>query len=171
MTDNNGSENGRDNLGRFQPGNTGKPSGASKNKMRDKIKTFLNDNWEEFPLWFEELKPKEKIETMLSLLPYGVSRLQSISITNEEGNQIEPKGIIDYTRLKPEALNQILGATNNSMIGTLKICHRKNGMILIDRDLSDIDQDERLVTEDQFEKLRMLMPQIHWIFSTGDKLE
>lgn len=110
-TDNNGSENGRDKLGRFAPGNSGKPKGSSKNKLRDNIKSFLEDSWEGLPVWFEELKPKEKIDVMISLLPYSVSRLQSVSMTDPEGNELEPKAMIDYTQLRPETLKEILDAT------------------------------------------------------------
>jgi hypothetical protein len=112
-TDNNGSDNGwHDSSGRFTKNNPGKPKGSTKNKLRDKIKTFINDNWESLPGWFEKLKPKEKIEVMLSLMPYAVSRLQSVSMTDTEGNDV-PGATIDFTLLDlPEdVLKKVLAAT------------------------------------------------------------
>lgn len=110
--ENNGSENGKDKLGRFIPGNPGKPKGSSKNKLRDEIRTFLNDNWSNFPEWFSKLKPKEKIDTMLDLMPYAVSRLQSVAMTDSEGNALPEKNtFVDYTKLSPSALKEILSNT------------------------------------------------------------
>lgn len=111
-TENNGHENGRDGKGKFLPGNPGKPKGSSKNKLRDEIKTFLNDNWVNFPTWFSKLKDKEKIQTVLDLLPYAVPRLQSVSMTDSEGNDLPQKATIDYTRLSEQTLKEILAATN-----------------------------------------------------------
>lgn len=111
MTENNGHDNGRDTSGKFLPGNPGKPKGTSKNQLRDKIKTFLNDSWESFPAWFDKLKEKDKIDTMLALLPYGVPRLQSIAVTDSQGNDFNPGATIDYTRLRPETLREVLAAT------------------------------------------------------------
>lgn len=120
-TENNGPDNGaRDHKGRFGPGNPGKPEGSTKNKLRDEIKSFLNDNWKDFPTWFAALKPKEKIQTMLDLLPYAVSRLQTVSVDMEDGspppitgmvieNFIPPQ--IDYTKLSEQALKEVLAAT------------------------------------------------------------
>jgi hypothetical protein len=107
MTDN----NGRDNGGRFMPGNPGKPKGSSKNKLRDEIKSFLKDNWKDFPEYFKALKPKEKIECMLDLMPYAVPRLQAIAMTDTDGNDLENRAQIDYTKLDQETLSKILAVT------------------------------------------------------------
>ena len=104
-------ENNRLDNGQFAKGNPGKPKGSSKNRLRDEIRNFLNDNWANFPEWFSELKPKEKIETMLDLMPYAVSRLQSISQTDDQGNSLEPKATIDYSRLSEATLKEILQNT------------------------------------------------------------
>ncbi len=85
IADNNRTDNGKKDT-RFKPGNPGKPKGSSKNKMRDQIRKFINDHWDNMPTWFEELKPKEKFDVILSLMPYSVSRLQSISMTDSDGN-------------------------------------------------------------------------------------
>jgi hypothetical protein len=105
MTDNNRLHNGQ-----FAKGNPGKPKGSSKNKLRDEIRTFLNDNWSNFPEWFSKLKPMEKINTMLDLMPYAVSRLQSVNLTDQEGNDL-PKATIDYSKLPEDVLRQVLNAT------------------------------------------------------------
>lgn len=107
MTEN----NGRDNGGRFLPGNSGKPKGSSKNKLRDEIKTFLGDQWPSFPVWFEALKPRDKIEVMLDLMPYAVPRLQAIAMTDSEGNEIPKEPSIDYTKLSESTLREIIAAT------------------------------------------------------------
>lgn len=110
--DNNTTDNGiKDSKGRFLPGNPGKPKGSSKNKLRDEIRTFLNANWANFPEWFSKLKPKEKIDTMLDLMPYAVSRLQSVAMTDAEGNELKPKAFIDYTKLSANTLKEILANT------------------------------------------------------------
>lgn len=109
--DNNSKHNGKDKLGRFLPGNPGKPKGSSKNKLRDKIRLFINDNWDEMPQWFSELKPREKFEVLIAFMPYSVSRLQSIAVTDSDGNDIQQKTVIDYTKLKPETIREILKHT------------------------------------------------------------
>ncbi len=90
------SDNNRLHNGQFAKGNVGKQKGSSKNKLRDEIRTFLNNNWSNFPEWFSKLKPKEKIDTMLDLMPYAVSRLQSIAMTDSDGNDL-PKN--EYSNL------------------------------------------------------------------------
>ena len=105
MTENNGTNNGwHDAAGRFAKNNPGKRPGSSKNKLRDKIRTFINENWEHLPAWFEKLKPKEKIEVLLSLMPYAVSRLQSISLSETE---VQPSGEIDFSRLSDDDLRTL----------------------------------------------------------------
>lgn len=112
-TENNGAKNGKDKRGRFLPGNPGKPKGSSKNKLRDQIRKFINDNWESLPDWFEKLKPKEKIDTILALLPYSVSRLQSISMTDSDGND-KPgqRTVTDFSKLSETTLKEILKNTH-----------------------------------------------------------
>jgi hypothetical protein len=105
MTDNNRLHNGQ-----FAKGNPGKPKGATKNKLRDKIRTFLNDNFENLPAWFEELKPRDKMKVYIDLLPYCVSRLQSVSLTDVEGNELN-QAVIDYAKLDEETLKKILTVT------------------------------------------------------------
>lgn len=104
-------ENNRLNNGQFAPGNPGKPKGSSKNKLRDEIKGFIGEKWNDFPEWFDALKPREKIETLLALLPYAVSRLQSVSMTDQEGQDLPERAVIDYTKLSQATLTEILNAT------------------------------------------------------------
>jgi len=103
----------RDEKGRFGRGNPGKQIGSSKNKMRDSIRSFIATEWESFPLWFSFLTPKEKIETMLALMPYSVSRLQSVSVTDSQGEDIEQPLQIQWNRLKPETLKDVLNNTSH----------------------------------------------------------
>lgn len=117
-SENNGQDNGRDEKGKFLPGNPGKPKGSSKNLLRDSIKTFLNDNWVNFPTWFAKLKEKEKIQTVLDLLPYAVPRLQSVALTDSEGNDLPERATIDWTRLSESALKEVLSLTKITTDGT-----------------------------------------------------
>ncbi|MGE0588922.1 MAG: hypothetical protein AB7O48_10150 [Cyclobacteriaceae bacterium] len=102
----------RDNKGRFTEGNPGKPKGSSKNKFRDRIRDFIDSNWNELPKWFSKLKEKEKIDVILALTPYAVSKLQSISMTDSEGEDLKAeKTVIDYNKLSPNALREVLANT------------------------------------------------------------
>lgn len=83
LTDNNRSDNGddhRDKSGRFTTGNPGKPAGSSKNKLRDDLKKFVSDNVGNLDTWMKDLKPKEKIEIIISLMPYLVPRLKHVEM-------------------------------------------------------------------------------------------
>ena len=104
-------ENNRLHNGQFAPGNPGKPAGSSKNKLRDEIRAFINENWKDFPSWFATLKPYEKIDVTISLLPYAVSRLQSVAMTDSEGDD-QKKASIDYSKLSESTLKEILQNTN-----------------------------------------------------------
>lgn len=106
MTDINRKKNGH-----FSLGNPGRQVGSKNHKLRDDIRTFMQDSWQEFPEWFNELKPKDKIETMLSLMPYVVSRLQSVSMTDTDGAPIE-RATIDFSKLSQSTLTEILAHTH-----------------------------------------------------------
>jgi hypothetical protein len=114
QSENNGTHNGKDDRGRFVPGNPGKPPGSSKNKLRDKIRLFIDNHWEQLPQWFESLKPKEKLDVMASLLPYAIPRLQSINTTDGDGQDLAPPStaFIDYKKLSPETIKEILMHTH-----------------------------------------------------------
>lgn len=110
MNENNGADNGKsyhNDNGKFAVGNPGKPKGSSKNKLRDEIKNFLDDQWQHFPTWFSKLKEKEKIQAMLDLLPYGLSRLQSISMTDSDGNDLPNQGM-DLSRWAEQDLRLLI---------------------------------------------------------------
>ncbi len=104
-TENNGSFSGRDSKGKFMPGNSGKPVGA-KNKLREKVKTFVETNINDLQKWFDGLDPEKKIKVINDLLPFCVSRLQSISETDDEGNPVEPT--TDFTKWSDEDLRTLL---------------------------------------------------------------
>lgn len=111
--ENNRPTNGRDRSGRFAPGNPGKPFGAAsnKNKMRERIQSFIGEQWEHFPKWFSKLTEKEKIAAITDLLPYCVSRLQAVAMTDGDGNDLPQGPCVDYTKLSDDALREILAAT------------------------------------------------------------
>jgi len=100
----------RDEKGRFTSSNPGKPIGSKKNLIRDSIRAFINSKIDDLPEWFETLKPKEKIDALLSLMPYAVSRLSSIDLQESE-NENQTKAAIDYSNLSEGTLKEILQNT------------------------------------------------------------
>lgn len=107
----NGTPSWHDSAGKFAKGNPGRIKGARRNVLRDEITAILKSNLAEFPGWFAELKPKEKIDVTIDLMPYGLARLQSISMTDSEGNDLQPTASFDYTKLSPSALREVLSLT------------------------------------------------------------
>ena len=100
----------RDNKGRWSIGNSGRQAG-SKNKMREKIKAFLELNFDELQISFDQLEPKEKIFFYISMLQFGLPKLTST--TDAEGNDLhDQKAVIDYSKLSESTLKEILQNTN-----------------------------------------------------------
>lgn len=111
MTENNGlSADHRDALGRFTNGNPGRAVG-SKNKLREKVKTFVNTNIDNLQAWFDGLDPEKKIKVLNDLLPFCISKLQSVSASDDEGNPVQSNASIDYTKLSASALREVLSLT------------------------------------------------------------
>lgn len=111
MAENNGlSAEHRDALGRFTNGNPGRAQG-SKNKLREKVKTFVNTNIDGLQAWFDGLDPEKKIKVLNDLLPFCISKLQSVSASDDEGNPVEPSASIDWTLLSENALKEVLSLT------------------------------------------------------------
>ncbi len=102
---------GRDSLGRFAPGSGGRPHG-SKNKMRERVKSFVETNLENLQTYFDQLEPRDKVKVLTDLLPFVISKLQSVSMTDAEGNNLEPKATIRYDRLSEATLKEILEHTS-----------------------------------------------------------
>jgi hypothetical protein len=76
----------RDDKGKFKPGNrAGSGRGPNKvsGKVRDSIVKFLEDNVDAIQESFDELKPKEKLEFVSSILSYAVPKLSSTQIDAE----------------------------------------------------------------------------------------
>ena len=96
--------------GRFLPGNPGRPKGST-NKFRDKVKQFLEANWPKLQEDFDNMEPTARVKLMADLLPYVVSRLQSTSITDDEGNTVHPQ--IDLNKLSDSALHELLNSIND----------------------------------------------------------
>jgi|688.fasta_scaffold1162818_1 hypothetical protein len=106
----NGTLSVRDSLGRYGKGNPGKPHGA-KNKMRERVKSFVETNLENLQTYFDQLEPRDKVKVLTDLLPFVISKLQSVSMTDAEGNNLEPKAHIQYEKLSPELLKELLANT------------------------------------------------------------
>jgi hypothetical protein len=115
----------RDNYGRFKNGNPGKPHGATRNKLRDQIKNFVNEQWDFLPEWFSALTPKEKVNALTELLPYCIARLQSISIT-ETPDPSQPPREMDMSKLSDDELRTLI-ALQNKLFGNDKNSHANPG--------------------------------------------
>jgi hypothetical protein len=90
---NNGeSKEGRNPDGTFQKGFGGRKPG-SKNKMREKVSAFIDNNWDSMQEWMDGLEPEKKIKLIIELLPYRMAKLQSIAMTDSEGNDLPNRGI------------------------------------------------------------------------------
>lgn len=112
LTVSNGINTGRDDRGRFAQGNTGKPPGA-KNHLREKVKTFVESNIAEMQTHYDRLDAKDKIKVLTDLLPFVISKLQSVHQSDAEGNDIKRVTRIDLTKLSDSALHEVLNATQN----------------------------------------------------------
>lgn len=108
---NNGkSTEGRDALGRYGKGNSGRKPG-SQNKMREKVKSFVDTNIDGLQLWFDGLEPEKKIKVLNDLLPFCISKLQSLSPADSDGNDLPQGPVIDWTRLSERSLKEVLSLT------------------------------------------------------------
>lgn len=72
---------------KYKTGQSGNPNGrpkGSKNKtggeLRERIISFLSDEFENVQTSFSELQPREKVKLYCDLLQYGLPKLQAISL-------------------------------------------------------------------------------------------
>lgn len=106
--------NWRDHSGRFMRGNPGKVKGSVTNQLREKIRSFLSDKWEELPDWLSQLEPREKIRAIIDLLPYAVPRIQAVDLSKSEITNTDNEGPkLDYSKLSESALKEVLEHTTN----------------------------------------------------------
>ena len=85
----------------------GVPNKVTK-QLRELIKGFLNDNFEQVKQDFAKLEPKDRIRNYIDLLQYTLPKYQSINLDIEGGLEIYPKEIkIQYVPLsKPIATSE-----------------------------------------------------------------
>ena len=100
----------RSEAGRFLPGSGGRPHGA-KNKARMELQKFVQRNLQDLQGEYDSLEPKDKLRFLQSVLGFVIPRLQSE--TDSEGNDIEQPLQIQWNRLKPETLKDVLNNTSN----------------------------------------------------------
>lgn len=82
--------NGRDEVGRFTNGNTGKPKGAvnkSTKDIKDFIVTFLNDKAFEIPMIWDSFEDKDKATLYLHLCRMVIPKAG----TEQKEEQKEPR--------------------------------------------------------------------------------
>jgi len=85
----------------------GRPKGSENRitkEVKDKINKLLADNFMNFQKDLEVLEPKDRLQVLLSLLPYVVPKLQSSSVKNE--NTEFQKVIIEG--ISTDELNEML---------------------------------------------------------------
>jgi hypothetical protein len=84
MAEDNGED--RDQSGKFKPGNKAS-SGRGGNKVSTKVKesivNFLENNVDAIQDSFDELKPKEKLEFISSILQYAAPKLSATQVEGE----------------------------------------------------------------------------------------
>ena len=92
----------RDENGRFVAGHPGQKSSGAKSELRKKVLSFVEEQWENLPLWFDSLKAKDKLLFMVELLPYLMPRLKQVDATimSEPVKRIFPFG--GYTNSRGE---------------------------------------------------------------------
>lgn len=76
----------RDDKGKFKPGNkasSGRGPNKVSSKVRESIVAFMEANVDAIQESFDELKPKEKLEFISSILSYAVPKLSSTQIEGE----------------------------------------------------------------------------------------
>ena len=102
----------RNERGHYLPGSGGRPHGA-KNKARAELQKFVQRNLQDLQGEYDSLEPKDKLRFLHGVLSFVVQKLQST--TDSEGNDIDSQPSIDYSRLSPELLKELL---NNTTINT-----------------------------------------------------
>ncbi len=78
--------NDRNDKGRFQPGNkAAKARGPNhvSSKVKESIVNFLENNVDAIQESFDELKPKDKLEFISSILQYAAPKLSSAQIEQD----------------------------------------------------------------------------------------
>ena len=87
----------RNEKGQFQKGNLGRPRGATSKEtkeLRQRFKLLLDDNLDTLQSDLDQLKPKDRIDAILSLARYVVPTLKATEMTVEDKNQFRPIEII-----------------------------------------------------------------------------
>ena len=87
-------EYGRDGAGKFVKGNKiAEKRGQNKVSLmvKESIVGFLEKNVDKIQESFDELKPKEKLEFIASIIPYAVPKLSSVQVEAEHSGGITIK--------------------------------------------------------------------------------
>ncbi|MEI7982139.1 MAG: DUF5681 domain-containing protein [Bacteroidota bacterium] len=81
---------------RYKKGQSGNPSGkppGTKSKsvveIRERIKSFIDDNWSKVQSDFDKLDPEKKLMFFEKILKYSIPPLSSLSVQAEISTQLE----------------------------------------------------------------------------------
>ena len=76
------------------------------------LQKFVERNLRDLQDEYDSLEPKDKLRFLHGVLSFVVPKLQST--TDTEGNDVEPKVSIDYSKLSPELLHELLKNVNTN---------------------------------------------------------
>jgi hypothetical protein len=104
--------NGRDLDGKFIPGHGGfKKKGVPEFQRltRQKLGEFLQSKLDDLPEIYSKLGPRDKARLLLTMAEFFLPKSRELLIETAEA-----RAFIDYTKLRPEVLTQILDATTET---------------------------------------------------------
>ncbi len=87
----------------------GRPAGTpnkSTGAMRDRINSFLDDNFEQLQKDFSQVNPKERLDFYIKLLQYGVPSLKAIDHSVNISNKLESMNESQLNELIEQILNK-----------------------------------------------------------------
>lgn len=97
--------------GTFKPGHPGfKPKGSVnefQKVTREKLGEFLKSKLDDLDLIYDELPPKEKARLLMSCAEFFLPKQKEMILDMAEASNVH----IDYTKLQPETLKDLLNAT------------------------------------------------------------